>query len=301
MSILVVGTVAFDSIEAPSGSVDRVLGGSASYFSVAASFFHPVRIVGVIGEDFPKEHLEMFQRRGIDLAGLQKEKGPTFYWRGRYHEDVNVRDTLELQLNVLTGFRPQLPESYRSAEYVFLGNIDPEMQTEVLNQLRGSRYLACDTMDHWIQGNRPGLEKVLARVETLVINDSEARLLSGEHNIVRAARGILRMGPKVILIKRGEYGVLEFSDSSVFATPAYPLEEVFDPTGAGDSFAGGFMGQLARSRDHSQRGLRRAIIYGSVVASFTVEDFGLKRLDRLTPEEIESRFRQFLDLTDFHT
>jgi sugar/nucleoside kinase (ribokinase family) len=301
MSILVVGTVAFDSIEAPSGSVDRVLGGSASYFAVGASFFHPVQIVGVIGEDFPREHLDMFASRGIDLAGLQKEKGPTFYWRGRYHEDVNVRDTLELQLNVLTGFRPRLPESYRNAEYVFLGNIDPEMQSEVLDQLRGSRYLACDTMDHWIQGNRPGLEKVLARVETLVINDSEARLLSGENNIVRAARGILKMGPKVILIKRGEYGVLEFSDSSVFATPAYPLEEVFDPTGAGDSFAGGFMGQLARSRDHSQRGLRRAIIYGSVVASFAVEDFGLKRLDRLTPEEIESRFRQFLDLTDFHT
>jgi sugar/nucleoside kinase (ribokinase family) len=301
MSILVVGTVAFDSIEAPSGSVDRVLGGSASYFAVAASFFHPVQIVGVIGEDFPKEHLEMFASRGIDLAGLQKETGPTFYWRGRYHEDVNVRDTLELRLNVLTGFRPRLPEAYRNAEYVFLGNIDPEMQAEVLDQLRGSRYLACDTMDHWIHSNRPGLEKVLARVETLVINDSEARLLSGENNIVRAARGILKMGPEVILIKRGEYGVLEFSDSSVFATPAYPLEEVFDPTGAGDSFAGGFMGQLARSRDHSQRGLRRAIIYGSVVASFTVEDFGLKRLDRLTPEEIEARFRQFLDLTDFHT
>jgi sugar/nucleoside kinase (ribokinase family) len=301
MSILVVGTVAFDSIEAPSGSADRVLGGSASYFAVAASFFHPVQIVGVIGEDFPEEHLEMFGRRGIDLAGLQKEKGPTFYWRGRYHEDVNIRDTLELQLNVLSGFRPRLPESYRSAEYVFLGNIDPDMQAEVLDQLRGSRYLACDTMDHWIHSNRPGLEKVLARVETLVINDSEARLLSGENNIVRAARGILKMGPKVILIKRGEYGVLEFSDSSVFATPAYPLEEVFDPTGAGDSFAGGFMGQLARSRDHTQRGLRRAIIYGSVVASFSVEDFGLKRLDRLTPEEIESRFRQFLDLTDFHT
>jgi sugar/nucleoside kinase (ribokinase family) len=301
VSILVVGTVAFDSIEAPSGSAERVLGGSASYFAVAASFFHPVQIVGVIGEDFPKEHLEMFASRGIDLAGLQKETGPTFYWRGRYHEDINVRDTLELQLNVLAGFRPRLPESYRNAEYVFLGNIDPEMQAEVLDQLRGSRYLACDTMDHWIQGNRPGLEKVLGRVETLVINDSEARLLSGESNIVRAARGILKMGPKVILIKRGEYGVLEFSDSSVFATPAYPLEEVFDPTGAGDSFAGGFMGQLARSRDHSQRGLRRAIIYGSVVASFAVEDFGLKRLDRLTPEEIESRFRQFLDLTDFHT
>jgi fructose-1-phosphate kinase PfkB-like protein len=232
---------------------------------------------------------------------LQREKGDTFHWRGRYHEDINVRDTLELHLNVLSGFVPQLPERYRDAEYVFLGNIDPVMQLEVLNQIRHMKLVVCDTMDHWIQGSAEELRKVLTRIEMLVINDSEARLLSGHNNIVRAARAILKMGPKVVLIKRGEYGVLQFSDSSIFATPAYPLEEVFDPTGAGDSFAGGFMGQLARSGDHSQRGIRRAIVYGSVVASFTVEDFGVKRLTNVSHQDIEERYKSFTQLTDFHT
>jgi sugar/nucleoside kinase (ribokinase family) len=208
---------------------------------------------------------------------------------------------VELHLNVLSGFSPDLPESYRDAEYVFLGNIDPTMQMAVLNQLRQARLVACDTMDHWIQGSDKELRKVLKRIEMLVINDSEARLLSGEHNIVRAARSILKMGPRVVLIKRGEYGVLQFSDSSIFATPAYPLEEVFDPTGAGDSFAGGFLGHLARSGDPSQGGLRRAIVYGSVVASFAVEDFGLKRLTTLGLGEIEERYQRFIELTDFHT
>ena len=212
-----------------------------------------------------------------------------------------MRDTVELHLNVLAGFVPSLPLSYRDAEYVFLGNIDPTMQMEVLSQLRQARLIACDTMDHWIEGSRNDLSKVLRRVEILVINDSEARLLSGEHNIVRAARAILKMGPKVVLIKRGEYGVLQFSDSAVFATPAYPLEEVFDPTGAGDSFAGGFLGYLARSGDHSRGGLRRAIVYGSVVASFTVEDFGLGRLTALSLAEIEERYQRFIELTDFRT
>jgi len=297
----VVGTVAFDSIETPFGSAERVLGGSASYFAVAASFFSPVKIVGVIGQDFPEEYLAIFSGRGVDLEGLRREKGETFHWRGRYHEDLNVRDTVELHLNVLSGFVPHLPESYRDAEYVFLGNIDPDMQMEVLRQLRRMRLVACDTMDHWILNSGVALRKVLRKIETLVINDSEARLLSGEHNIVRAARAILKMGPKVVLIKRGEYGVLQFSDSSIFGTPAYPLEEVFDPTGAGDSFAGGFMGYLARSGDHSERGLRRSIVYGSVVASFTVEDFGLKRLTRLSLGEVEERYQRFLALTDFHT
>lgn len=301
MSILVVGTVAFDSIETPRGSAERVLGGSASYFALGASFFAPVKIVGVIGQDFPEEHLALFSRHGVDLEGLKREKGETFHWRGRYHEDLNVRDTVELHLNVLTGFTPRLPESYRDAEYVFLGNIDPAMQMEVLNQLRRMRLVACDTMDHWIQASPGELRKVLRKIEMLMINDSEARLLSGEHNIVRAARSILKMGPKVVLIKRGEYGVLQFSDSSVFATPAYPLEEVFDPTGAGDSFAGGFLGQLARSGDQSRRGLRQAIVYGSVVASFTVEDFGLKRLTELSLAEIDERYQRFIDLTDFHS
>ncbi|MFQ5682035.1 MAG: PfkB family carbohydrate kinase [Candidatus Binatia bacterium] len=301
MSILVVGTVAFDSIETPHGSAERVLGGSASYFAVAASFFAPVGIVGVIGNDFPEHYLRLLSRHRIDLEGLRKDSGDTFHWRGRYHEDLNVRDTLELHLNVLSGFVPQLPDRYRDAEYVFLGNIDPAVQVKVLDQLRKVRLVACDTMDHWIHESNRELRKVLQRTEILVINDSEAQLLSGEHNIVRAARSILKMGPKVVLIKRGEYGVLKFSESSVFAAPAYPLEEVFDPTGAGDSFAGGFLGHLARSGDHSQRGLRQAIVCGSVVASFTVEDFGLNRLTKLTAEQIEERYQRFIELTDFHT
>jgi len=301
MGILVVGTVAFDSIETPYGSAERILGGSASYFAVAASFFAPVQIVGVIGEDFPQEYLDIFSRRGIDTQGLKKEKGQSFHWRGRYHEDLNIRDTVELHLNVLSGFVPRLPEAYRDAEYVFLGNIDPAMQMEVLSQLRQIRLVACDTMDHWIKESPTDLRKVLQKVEMLVINDAEARLLSGEHNVVRAARSLLKMGPKLVLIKRGEYGVLQFSDSSIFAIPAYPLEEVFDPTGAGDSFAGGVLGHLARSRDHSQGGLRRAIVYGSVVASFTVEDFGLRRLIRLSLADIEERYQQFIELTDFRT
>jgi sugar/nucleoside kinase (ribokinase family) len=301
MSILVVGTVAFDSIETPFGSAERILGGSASYFALGASFFAPVRIVGVIGQDFPQEYLDLFSQRQIDLAGIKKASGDTFHWRGRYHEDINVRDTLELHLNVLSGFVPDLPEQYRDTEYVFLGNIDPLMQLEVLNQIRRMRLVVCDTMDHWIRESLGGLRQVLKRIEMLVINDSEARLLSGQSNIVRAAREILKMGPKVVLVKRGEYGVLQFSDSSIFATPAYPLEEVFDPTGAGDSFAGGFLGQLARSGDLTQQGIRRAIVYGSVVASFTVEDFGVKRLASIALQDIEERYRSFAQLTDFHT
>jgi sugar/nucleoside kinase (ribokinase family) len=301
MSVLVVGTVAFDSIETPFGSVERVLGGSASYFALGASFFAPVRVVGVIGQDFPQDYLDLFTQRGIDIEGVKRERGDTFHWRGRYHEDINLRDTIELHLNVLAGFEPQLPESYRDAEYVFLGNIDPAMQMEVLDQIRHMKLVVCDTMDHWIRESMENLQKVLKRIEMLVINDSEARLLSGYNNIVQAARAILRLGPKMVLIKRGEYGVLQFSDSSVFATPAYPLEEVFDPTGAGDSFAGGLMGHIARSGDLSQGGLRRAIVYGSVVASFTVEDFGVKRLTDVTLPQIEDRYQKFVQLTDFHS
>jgi sugar/nucleoside kinase (ribokinase family) len=301
MSVLVVGTVAFDSIETPAGSVERVLGGSASYFALGASYFAPVRIVGVIGQDFPQDYLDLFTERGVDIQGIKQERGDTFHWRGRYHEDINLRDTIELHLNVLAGFEPQLPENYRDAEYVFLGNIDPVMQLEVLNQIRRLKLVVCDTMDHWIRESTADLKKVLQRIEMLVLNDSEARLLSGYNNIVQAARAILRMGPKMVLIKRGEYGVLQFSDSTMFATPAYPLEEVFDPTGAGDSFAGGLMGQLARSGDLSQGGLRRAIVYGTVVASFTVEDFGVKRLTDLSLPQIEERYQRFVQLTDFHS
>jgi sugar/nucleoside kinase (ribokinase family) len=301
MSVLVVGTVAFDSIETPSGSAERILGGSASYFALGASFFAPVRVVGVIGQDFPQDYLDLFTERNIDITGIKRENGDTFHWRGRYHEDINQRDTIELHLNVLAGYQPELPDNYRDAEYVFLGNIDPVMQMSVLDQIRRLKLVACDTMDHWIGTSKDELLKVLKRIETLVINDSEARLLSGYDNIVKAARAILRMGPKTVLIKRGEYGVLQFSDNSVFATPAYPLEEVFDPTGAGDSFAGGMMGHLARTGDGTDSGLRRAIVYGSVVASFTVEDFGVKRLSELSLPEIEERYQRFVQLTDFHS
>lgn len=301
MNVLVVGTVAFDSIETPFGSAERILGGSAAYFALGASFFAPVRVVGVVGEDFPQDYLDIFTQRGIDIAGIERARGETFHWRGRYHEDINLRDTVELHLNVLAGFEPKLPEVYRDAEYVFLGNIDPVMQMEVLRQIRRLKLVVLDTMDHWIRERPQELKQVLGRIEILVVNDSEARLLSGYDNIVKAARAILKMGPKMVLIKRGEYGVLQFSDSSVFATPAYPLEEVFDPTGAGDSFAGGFLGQLARSGDQSQGGLRRAIVYGSVVASFTVEDFGVKRLTDVSLAEIEERYQRFVQLTDFRS
>lgn len=301
MSVLVVGTVAFDSIETPFGSAERILGGSASYFALGASFFAPVRIVGVIGQDFPQDYLDIFTQRQIDVEGIHRAQGDTFHWRGRYHEDINLRDTIELHLNVLAGFEPKLPESYRDAEYVFLGNIDPSTQMEVLRQIRRLKLVVLDTMDHWIRESQQELRKVLERIEILVINDSEARLLSGYDNIVKAARAILKMGPRMVLIKRGEYGVLQFSDSSIFATPAYPLEDVFDPTGAGDSFAGGFLGQLARSGDQSQGGLRRAIVYGSVVASFTVEDFGVKRLTEVSLAEIEERYQRFVQLTDFRS
>lgn len=298
MSILVVGSVFFDSIETPHGKIDRALGGAATYFSVAASFFAPVQMVAAVGEDFPQDAIDFLTQRGVDLSGLQIRPGLTGSWAGRYHEDMNQRDTLDLQLNVFSDFRPQLPASHRHAQYVFLANIDPRLQLMVLDQLSAPGLVGCDTMNHWITGSRSELEQLLTRVGILVINDEEARLLSGERNVVRAARRLLAMGPRRVLIKRGEYGVMQFSAESVFAVPAFPLEEVFDPTGAGDTFAGGFMGELARSGDTSEAGLRRAIVYGSVMASFVVEDFGMNRLRAVTPDEIERRYRQFVSLTD---
>ncbi len=298
MSILVVGSVFLDSLETPFGSVERTIGGSATYFAIAASFFVPVQMVAAVGEDFPGEEREFLRRRGIDLQGLETRPGKTGFWRGRYHEDMNKRDTLELQLNVFGDFRPQLPENYRDARYVFLANIDPELQGEVLDQMSAPGLVGCDTMNHWIATARPALERLLSRVDLLILNDEEARQLSGESNVVKAARRLLQMGPERVLIKRGEYGVIQFSPDSVFAVPAFPLEEVFDPTGAGDTFAGAFMGALAKSRNRSERALREAIVYGSVVASFVVEDFGLSRLKSLTWEQIEHRYRQFVSLTD---
>jgi sugar/nucleoside kinase (ribokinase family) len=300
MSILVVGSVAFDTIETPHGAAQEVLGGSAAYFAVAASYFAPVKLVAVIGEDFPKQERDFLASRDIDLTGLTVAKGKTFRWTGRYHEDMNLRDTLDLQLNVFSDFSPVLPDSYRDAPFVFLANINPGLQGGVLDQLtQPPRMVACDTISHWIDGARSELIALLKRVDLFVINDEEARLLSGERNVVRAARNILDMGPRSLLIKRGEYGVLSFSPNSIFAVPAYPLEEVFDPTGAGDSFAGGFLGYLAQVNDLSEASVRKAIVYGSVVASFVVEDFSLRRLHSLTRDDIERRYRQFVSLTEF--
>ena len=299
MKIVVVGSMAFDDVETPFGKVTRVIGGSATYFSVAASFFAPVAVVAVVGEDFPKAELDFLESRGIDISGVRVASGRTFRWAGRYHEDMNVRDTLDLQLNVFADFAPELPESYRDADICFLGAINPELQQRVLDQLRAPKLVAADTITHWIEQTRAGIAELFRRVDLLTVNDEEARLLSGERNIVGAARKILAMGPKSLLIKRGEYGVLHFSGDAIFAVPAYPLEQVFDPTGAGDTFAGGFIGALAKSGDLSPASVRRAIVYGSVMGSFVVEDFSLRRLRTLGAEDIERRYRQFVALTEF--
>ncbi len=299
MDILVVGSVAFDSVETPFGRGDDVLGGSATYFSTSASFFTGVQLVAVVGDDFPDEPRQFLSSRGVDLAGLQTQPGRTFRWKGRYGYDLNEAHTLETQLNVFETFHPQLPEAYRQAKYVFLANIDPELQFEVLEQVERPRLIACDTMNFWIEGKRDALVKTLGHVDILVINEAEVRQLADEANLVKASRAVLAMGPKTLVVKRGEYGVLVFSEHSVFSAPAYPLEEVFDPTGAGDTFAGGFMGYLAATDNPTDETIRKATVFGSVMASFTVEDFSLKRLRKLDWVEIEDRFRRFQALTAF--
>jgi sugar/nucleoside kinase (ribokinase family) len=299
MSIVVVGTVAFDTVETPFGKVDNILGGSATYFSTSASFFTDVSLVAVVGEDFPEEHVRFLKSRDIDVEGLARIPGKTFHWTGRYGFDLSEAQTLDTQLNVLTEFRPDLPAAYRAADYLFLANIDPELQMEVLNQVTKPKIVACDTMNFWISSKPEALKKVLERVDFFIINEGEARQLSGEANLVKAARKILSLGAKTLIIKRGEYGVLMFNGPSVFAAPAYPLEEVYDPTGAGDTFAGGFMGYLANTGDTSEEGIRQAIVFGSVMASFNVEDFSLNRMKRLDYREIEERYRGFKAMTHF--
>jgi len=301
MSLLIIGTLAFDDIETPAGRAANEIGGSAAYAALAASFSTPAAIVAIVGEDFPKDTLEQLRSRNIDLSGVEHAKGASFRWAGRYHENLNLRDTLDTQLNVLTQFKAELPPALRDSEVVFLGNIDPDLQLSVLRQLNRPRLVGLDTMNYWLESARPAVLRVLERIDLLIINDEEARLLSGQHNIVKAARAILRLGPKRLLIKRGEYGVLAFGDESIFAMPAYPLEEVFDPTGAGDTFAGGCMGFLAREKGNlSGTPMRRAIAHGSVMASLVVERFGLRRLWELAPADIEARRQAFLRLTDFH-
>ncbi len=301
MGILVIGSVAFDSIETPFGKVDEVLGGSATYFSTSASFFTDVSLVAVVGEDFPDKHRQMLVDRGVDLAGLQTSPGQTFRWKGRYGFDLNEAHTLDTQLNVFETFRPEIPASYKDAEYVFLANIDPELQLEVLKQVEKPKLIACDTMNFWIEGKREALVETLKHVDVLVINEGEARQLAEEPNLRKAAQAILGMGPKSLVIKRGEYGVIMFTEHSIFSAPAYPLEEVFDPTGAGDTFAGGFVGYLASTRNLSEANIRQAVVFGSVMASFTVESFSLDRLKELQYTEIEDRFREMKLLSDFES
>ena len=299
MEILVVGSVAFDTVETPFGRGNDILGGSATYFSTAASFFTGVQLVAVVGEDFPAEHRAFLAARNIDLTGLQVAPGRTFRWKGRYGFDLNEAQTLETQLNVFEGFRPDLPGNFRDAEVVFLANIDPELQLEVVHQVRRPRVIACDTMNFWIAGKREALLRTLGKVDILIINEGETRQLANEPNLVKAARAILALGPHTLVVKRGEYGVLVFGEHNVFSIPAYPLEEVFDPTGAGDTFAGGFVGYLAATGNFSEAAIRKATVFGSVMASFTVEDFSLDRLRRLAWPEIEERFRMFQALTAF--
>jgi sugar/nucleoside kinase (ribokinase family) len=299
MSLLVVGSVAFDSIRTPSGEADNILGGSATHFSVMASWLAPVKVVAVVGDDFQDEHLQVFGSRAIDTAGLERAPGRTFRWRGEYPEDMNQALTLETQLNVFESFAPKIPTSYHNSKFVFLGNIHPRLQLLVRKQLPRARLVACDSMNYWIRETPGELLETLKAVDLLLLNDQEARMLSGNSNLRRAAAEILSMGPRMLVVKRGEYGALLFMKDCIFAVPAYPLEEVRDPTGAGDSFAGGFMGHLARTGDFSESNLRRAMVYGSVMASFAVEDFGLKRGLRLTQVEIDSRFREFKKLTHF--
>lgn len=301
MSVLVVGSVALDSLETPFGKRDDALGGAATYFSTAASLLTSVRLVGVIGEDFPEEHVAMLRQRNIDLGGLARVPGgKTFRWKGRYGENLNEAQTLDTQLNVFADFAPNLPEHFKDTPFVFLANIHPELQLRVLDQVRSPKLIGMDTMNLWINIERPRLLQLLPRVDVLTINDGEARLLAGEPNVVKAARAIQSMGVKNLIVKRGEYGALFFSqDSHVFWAPAYPLESVFDPTGAGDTFAGGFMGAVARAGGVTPAGLRQAMVMGCVMASFTVEEFSVDRLKRVTRDELRARFAQFRRLTSF--
>ncbi len=297
--LLVVGSMALDTVRTPFGAATKVLGGSATYFSTAASFFSSVNLIAVVGEDFPEEHIAFLESRGVDLSGLERQKGKTFQWRGEYSYQLNEAHTLETQLNVLESFRPQVPDGYRSPDLLFLGNIDPEIQLDVLKQVKRPQIVACDTMNFWIDGKRDVLLNVLKKIDVLVINDAEARALGQDSNVVKVAKDIMAWGPKRLIIKRGEYGVLMFHDTHVFGTLAFPLEHAKDPTGAGDTFSGGMMGYLASTGDFSDMGFRRAIIFGSVMASFTVEAFSLDRLRELQYKDIELRFREFKRLTHF--
>lgn len=299
MSVTVVGSVALDTVETPMGKNIEGLGGAATFFSLAASNYTPVHLVGVVGEDFPEQHVTALADKGVILDGLERQSGKTFRWSGRYHADMNNRDTLDTQLNVFETFRPQIPEAYRAPDVLFLGNIHPELQLDVLQKVTRPGLVACDTMNFWINGQREALWKVLEKVDVLIINDGEARALGQDSNLVKVAKLVLSRGPKHLIVKRGEYGVLMFNEKHVFGAPAFPLEDVRDPTGAGDTFAGGFLGYLAATGNYSPEAMKQAIIFGSVMASFTVEAFSLDRLRILDYKEIQARFAEFKRLTHF--
>jgi len=300
VSLLVVGSVAFDGLESPYGKVERTLGGAATYFAVAGSFFTPVHLVAIVGDDFSEKDSEVFRGRRIDCEGLERAAGKTFFWAGRYSENLNERVTLTTELNVFADFKPRLPERYRSSQYVFLANIAPDLQRDVLQQVKKRpKIAALDTMNYWIERSNEDLRETLRHVDILMINDAETRQLSSEHNLLRAAKHIFKMGPSTLVVKRGEYGAMLVDKRGVFCVPAFPLEEPHDPTGAGDSFAGGFMGYLAGAGSKSDAALRRAMVYGSVMGSFTVEKFGLDRLRTLKRSEIHARARHFAKLTQF--
>ncbi|HEX6559169.1 MAG TPA: PfkB family carbohydrate kinase [Longimicrobiales bacterium] len=299
MSLLVVGSVALDTLETPFGIATDTLGGSANFFSAAASLFCKVQMVGVIGSDYPVQELQFLERRGVDLSGVEQVEGESFRWSGVYSYDLNSRETRETRLGVFADFKPRIPENFRDAEWVFLGNIDPDLQCEVLDQVHTPKLVACDTMNYWISGKRDALMRLLKRVDLLLVNDTEARELSGDHNLLRAARWIQRHGPRMVIVKKGEHGATLYTRDFVFFSPGYPLEEVFDPTGAGDAFAGGFMGYLARVGTVDPAHLRRAMVYGSALGSFAVERFGLDRFKNLTAEEIQDRVASFRELTAF--
>ena len=299
MSLLVVGSIAFDSVETPFGKAEEAIGGSAMFFSTSASFFTEVSLVAVVGDDFPAAEIDFLESRKVDCRGLHRTEGKTFRWEGRYGFDLNEAITLDTQLNVFGDFHPELPEDYRDADAVFLANIDPELQLEVLEQVRNPRFVAADTMNFWIDGKREALDEVLSRVDMAIINESEARKLADEANVVKAARRIQEMGPLHVVIKRGEYGALSFSGEEICFAPAYPLESVFDPTGAGDTFAGGLLGYLSRVEEVTPQDLRQATVLGCVMASFCVEDFSLEAMRSLNHEKIKQRFEKFQRLVDF--
>jgi sugar/nucleoside kinase (ribokinase family) len=297
MSLLVVGSIALDSIFTPFGETADALGGSAVYFSVAGSILHPVQVVGVVGQDYPYAELERLTLRGIDWSGVERAEGESFRWKGKYSYDLQSRETLETRLGVFANFQPKLPPAFRSARFLFLGNIDPDLQLGVLEQVDRPELVVCDTMNYWIQRKKASLLQLLSRVDVLMVNDSEARELSGDWNIHRAGRWILSHGPKRVVIKQGEYGALLIEPKRTFYVPAFPLETVFDPTGAGDAFAGGFMAYLARTHSLTEDNVRRAMVYGAAMGSYAVEHFGIRGLDGVTLSNVEARVRAFQDLT----